>query len=196
MRWCHSINASMILKKLVYICGVMDVRLNLDLILCFILQFYFVNLIKFFKITITSPWERSNGWIGGCIKIGGCVKNMVYCAVLLKKVVIHSPEDFPRYADSNIKVVLVVFIQTSEVKEEPDFIQETPYVDSMCTLKSHMAKSFKMKAGGFYYLLFFKDCYMIYWINCHRLYSFLHSLVSPPWWLDRPIRSYGLTSSL
>ena len=94
---------------------------------------------------------------------------MVYCAVLLKKVVIHSPEDFPCYADSNIKVVLVVFIPTSEVKEEPDFIQETPYVDSMCTLKSHMVKSFKMKAGGFYYLLFFKDCYMIYWINCHRL---------------------------
>ena len=82
---------------------------------------------------------------------------MVYCAVLLKKVVIHSPEDFPRYADSNIKVVLIVFILTSEVKEEPDFIQETPYVDSMCTLKSHMVKSFKMKAGlgGFtiYYFL-------------------------------------------
>ena len=94
---------------------------------------------------------------------------MVYCAVLLKKVVIHSPEDFPRYADSNIKVVLVVFIPTSEVKEEPDFIQETPYVDSMCTLKAHMVKSFKMKAGEFYYLLFFKDCYMIYWIYCHRL---------------------------
>ena len=61
---------------------------------------------------------------------------MVYCAVLLEKIVFHSPEDFACYADSNIKRVLVEFIPTSEVKEEPDFIRETPYVDSMCTLKA------------------------------------------------------------
>lgn len=46
---------------------------------------------------------------------GHCVKNIVVCAVLLEKVVIHSLEDFACYADSNIK----------------DFIREIPYVESM-----------------------------------------------------------------
>ena len=40
----------------------------------------------------------------------GCVKNMVLRAVLSEKVVIHSPEDFVRYADSNIKAVLDLFM--------------------------------------------------------------------------------------
>ena len=77
---------------------------------------------------------------------------MVFCAVLSKKVVIHSLEDFARYADSNIKGVSFLFMPTSEITEEPYFIQEVPYVESMCTLK---VKSFKTKAG-FYYLQFFK----------------------------------------
>ena len=43
----------------------------------------------------------------------------------------------------------------SKTTEEPDFIRETPYDESMYTLKVHMVKSFKTKAG-FYYLQFFK----------------------------------------
>ena len=54
--------------------------------------------------------------------IGGYVKNMVFRAVLLEKVVTHSREDFARYADSNIKGVSVLFMPTSDITEEPDFI--------------------------------------------------------------------------
>ena len=81
---------------------------------------------------------------------------MVFREVLSEKVVIlHSPEDFPRYADSNMRGVLLLFMPASEITEEADFILETPYVESMCMLKVHMVKSFKKKAG-FYYLQFFK----------------------------------------
>ena len=53
--------------------------------------------------------------------------------MLSEKVVIHSPEDFASYVDSNIKGVSVLFMPTSEITEEPDLIWETPYVESMCT---------------------------------------------------------------
>ena len=79
---------------------------------------------------------------------GHCVKNIVVCAVLLEKVVIHSLEDFACYADSNIKCFFV------NIKDK-DFIREIPYVESMWTLKVHMVKSLNTKAR-FYYLHFFK----------------------------------------
>lgn len=85
--------------------------------------------------------------------IGGCVKNMIFCRVLSEKVVTHLPEDFARYGDSNIKGVSVLFSSTSEIKEQEDFIRETSYLDSMCTLKVDMVKSFKTK-GGIYLLQF------------------------------------------
>ena len=44
---------------------------------------------------------------------------------------------------------------TLKTTEEPDFIQETPYVESMSTLKVRIFKSFKTEAG-FYYLQFLK----------------------------------------
>ena len=53
-----------------------------------------------------------------------CVKNIVVCAVLLEKVVIHSLEGFACYADSNIKGFLV------NIKDK-DFIREISYVESM-----------------------------------------------------------------
>ena len=87
--------------------------------------------------------------------IGGCVKSMVFRAVLSEKVVIYSPGNFARYADNNLKGVSVLFMPTSEITEEPEFFRETPYVESMCALKVHMLKSFKTK-GGFYCLQFFK----------------------------------------
>lgn len=85
--------------------------------------------------------------------IGGCVKNMIFCRVLSKNVVTHLPEDFARYGDSNIRGVSVLFRSTSEIKEQEDFIRETSYLDSMCTLKVDMVKSFKTK-GGIYLLQF------------------------------------------
>ena len=85
--------------------------------------------------------------------IGGCVKNIRFRVVLSEKVLIHSTEHFARYADSNIKGVSVLIMPTSEITEKPDFIQETPYVEAMCSLKLYMVKSFKTKAG-FYYLQF------------------------------------------
>ena len=149
MRWSHSIRTLMILKSLVHICRVMDMPLNLNLVLCFILVFFpeSYQVIRYYN-------ERHYGK-GPMSDIGGCVKNIVFLAVLSEKVVINSHEDFSRYADSNIKGVLVLFIPTSEITEEPDFIRETPHVESMCTLKVHIFKSFKTKAG-FYCLEFFK----------------------------------------
>ena len=44
------------------------------------------------------------------------VKNMVFRAIMSEKVLIHSPEDFGRYANSNIKGFLVLFMATSEMK--------------------------------------------------------------------------------
>ena len=42
----------------------------------------------------------------------------------------------------------------SEILNEPDIVSETPYVESTaCTLKVHIVKSSKAKAG-FYYLYF------------------------------------------
>ena len=64
--------------------------------------------------------------------IGGCVKNMVFCALLSEKIRIHSPEGFSHHTDSNIKGVLVLFMPTSEIMEETDFTRETPYAESMC----------------------------------------------------------------
>ena len=55
--------------------------------------------------------------------IEGLLKNVVFRAVVSEKVVIHSPEAFARYADSNIKGVSVLFMPTSEITEEPDFNQ-------------------------------------------------------------------------
>ena len=78
---------------------------------------------------------------------------MIFCRVLSKNVVTHLPEDFARYGDSNIRGVSVLFRSTSEIKEQEDFIRETSYLDSMCTLKVDMVKSFKTK-GGIYLLQF------------------------------------------
>ena len=84
--------------------------------------------------------------------VGGCVKNMVFRGVFSEKVVIHTPEDFSRYADGNIKGVSVLFMATSEKTEEPDFIRETTYAESICTLKVHVVKT----KAVHYYLQFFK----------------------------------------
>ena len=87
--------------------------------------------------------------------IAGCIKNIAFRAVLLEKIVIHFPDDFAHYAHSNIKDVLAQLMATSKITEEPYFIRETSYVESMFTPKVHMVKPFKTKAG-FYYLQFFK----------------------------------------
>lgn len=46
----------------------------------------------------------------------------------------------------------IKFMPLSEILNEPDIVSETPYVESTaCTLKVHIVKSSKAKAG-FYYL--------------------------------------------
>ena len=110
----------------------------------FILQSY--QVVRYYN-----DRHRGKGPMDG---IGDCVKNVVFRAVLSEKAVIHSPGDFAHSADSKIKGVSVVFMPKSDTKEEPDFIRETPYIESMCTLKIHLVKSFNTKAG-FCYLQFF-----------------------------------------
>ena len=66
--------------------------------------------------------ERHHGK-GPMDGIEGLLKNVVFRAVVSEKVVIHSPEAFARYADSNIKGVSVLFMPTLEITEEPDFNQ-------------------------------------------------------------------------
>ena len=66
--------------------------------------------------------ERHHGK-GPMDGIEGLLKNVVFRAVVSEKVVIHSPEAFAHYADSNIKGVSVLFMPTSEITEEPDFNQ-------------------------------------------------------------------------
>ena len=61
--------------------------------------------------------ERHHGK-GPLNGIGGCVKNMVFHAALSKKVVIHSPEDFARYANSDIKGFLLLIMATLEITED------------------------------------------------------------------------------
>ena len=98
--------------------------------------------------------ERHHGK-GPMDGIGGCVKNVVYRAVLAEKVVINTPKEFSDFANDHIKTISVLYMSSSEILNEPEHIKDTPYVESMCTLQVHMIKSFKTKAG-FSYLEFYR----------------------------------------
>lgn len=78
--------------------------------------------------------ERHHGK-GPMDGIGGCVKNVVYRAVLSEKVVIGSPSDFAEFANREVNGITVLYMPTSEMLQEPDYIKETPYVESLyrCT---------------------------------------------------------------
>ena len=65
---------------------------------------------------------------------------VLYCAV-------QSPEDFVKFSDSNIKGTSFKFMPLSEILGKTDIVSETPYLESMCTLKVHMIKSSKTKEG-------------------------------------------------
>ena len=45
--------------------------------------------------------------------IGSCVKNFVFRAVFSEKIMIQSPEDFVKFADSNIKDTSIKFMPLS-----------------------------------------------------------------------------------
>ena len=59
--------------------------------------------------------------------IGGCVKNVVYRAVMAGREVIKTPEEFAKCADGLVKGVHCVYQPIEEMLEEPEYIKEAPY---------------------------------------------------------------------
>ena len=63
--------------------------------------------------------------------IGGCVKNVVYRAVMAGREVIKTPEEFAKCADRLVKDVHCVYQPMEEMLEEPEYIKEAPYSINM-----------------------------------------------------------------
>ena len=92
--------------------------------------------------------------------IGGCIKNVVLCAVLSGKVVIQTPFQFVEYAQANLKGVTCIYMPESAVLVESDKVENTPYVAEMCTLQVNMVRRQVTKAR-FWCLQFFKISYSV-----------------------------------
>ena len=60
-------------------------------------------------------------------RIGRCVKNVVYRAVMAGREVIKTPEEFAKCADGLVKGVHCVYQPIEEMLEEPEYIKEAPY---------------------------------------------------------------------
>ena len=82
--------------------------------------------------------ERHHGK-GPMDGIGGCVKNVVYRAVMAGREVIKTPEEFAKCADRLVKGVHCVYQPIEEMLEEPEYIKEAPYSTNMQILKVHKA---------------------------------------------------------
>ena len=72
--------------------------------------------------------------------IGGCLKNVVYHAVMAGREVIKTPEEFAKCADRLVKGVHCVYQPIEEMLEEPEYIKEVPYSTNMLVLKVHKAQ--------------------------------------------------------
>ena len=71
--------------------------------------------------------------------IGGCVKNVVYRAVMAGCEVIETPQKFAKCVDRLVKGVHGVYQPIEEMLEEPEYIKEAPFSTNIQILKVHKA---------------------------------------------------------
>ena len=51
-------------------------------------------------------------------RIGGCVKNVIYCALMIRREVIKSPKEFEECAKNLVKGIRYYFLLIKQVMEE------------------------------------------------------------------------------
>ena len=96
--------------------------------------------------------------------IGGCVKNVVYRAVMAGREVIKTPEEFAKRIDSLVKGIHWGYQSIEGMLEEPEYIKEAPYSTNMQILKVYKVDRV-ITRNGFY-------CMQLYFIttdgeSCH-----------------------------
>ena len=70
---------------------------------------------------------------------GGCVKNVVYRAVMAGREVIKTSDEFAKCADRLVKGIHCVYQPIKEMLEKTGYIKEAPYSTNMQILKVHKA---------------------------------------------------------
>eukprot|EP00111_Clytia_hemisphaerica_P010989 TCONS_00032233-protein len=110
---------------------------------------YVFALTPFFPkpFIVTRYYNERHHGKGPMDGLGGCVKNLVYRAVMSKKEVITTPEQFARCAQKLSKNVVCVYMPSKEVMREPGCIEKAPYNADMQILQVHMAKIENTRAG-------------------------------------------------
>ena len=93
-----------------------------------------------FKVCVPSPIYSPNVIIS--LGVGGCVKRSVCKHVLSGKVVISTPDGFATYANDIVNGITVICMCESEVPEEPEEVDDIPYIKGMQTLQVHKVQRF------------------------------------------------------
>ena len=83
------------------------------------------------NFNVTRYYNEKHHGKGPMDGIGGCVKNVVYCAVMAGREVIKTPEEFAKCTDRLVKGVHCVYQPIEEMLEEPEYIKEAPYSPNM-----------------------------------------------------------------
>lgn len=107
------------------------------------------------RFNVTRYYNERHHGKGPMDGIGGCVKNMVYRAVMSGREVIKTPKEFAECADKLVKGVHCSYQPIEEIMEEPATIKEAPYSTNMQILKVHKVQRLFTRNGFHCAQLFF-----------------------------------------
>ena len=107
------------------------------------------------RFNVTRYYNERHHGKGPMDGIGGCVKNVVYRAVMAGREVITTPKEFAVCADRLVKGIRCIYLPVGDVMIEPDNVKDAPYSTDMHILQVHMAKRL-ITNSGFHCLQLFR----------------------------------------
>ena len=92
------------------------------------------------RFNVTRYYNERHHGKGPMDGLGGCIKNIVYRAVMAGKEIIKTPKEFAECAQRHVNNVHCEYLPIEMIMEEPARIEKAPYKTDMHILQVHMAK--------------------------------------------------------